>query len=239
MRDIMKKAIITGASRRLGLHITKALLKRGWQVHAVTRIGSSALRELNSEHLIVHEIQSYDKAATLKFIADFRRFSSDLDLLVNNASVYEKDSAISARGPDFYEELFFIHMMFPGLLINGLAKHLSNANGNIVSITDIYADNPNPDYSFYCSTKAGLQNLTIGAAKKYAPTIRANCIQPGPIKFLDDHSEEHKAEVLSETLLNFEGGFDPIVETLEFILDNNYLTGQSIKVDGGRSLVRG
>lgn len=235
----MRRAIVTGASRRLGLHIVSALLDRGWQVHAVTRIGSKALRELNNEHLVIHEIQSYDKSATLNFISEFRKFSSSLDLLVNNASIYEKDSAIAARGPEFYDELFFIHMMFPGLLINGLARHLSNAQGNIVSITDIYADNPNPDYSFYCSTKAGLQNLTIGAAKKYAPAVRANCIQPGPIKFLDDHSEEHKAEVLSETLLNFESGFDPIVETLEFILDNNYLTGQCIKVDGGRSLVRG
>jgi len=235
----MKKAIVTGASRRLGLYITEALLKRDWQVHAVTRIGSKALRSLNNEHLIIHEIQSYDRDSTLKFISEFRKFSTELDLLVNNASVYEKDIAIVNRGPEFYEELFFIHMMFPGLLINGLTRPLANAKGNIVSITDIYADNPNPEYSFYCSTKAGLQNLTIGAAKKYAPHIRANCIQPGPIKFLDDHSEEHKADVLSETLLNFEGGFGPIVETLEFILANNYLTGQCIKVDGGRSLVRG
>ena len=108
-----------------------------------------------------------------------------------------------------------------------------------MSITDIFSDNPHPAFSMYCSTKAGLQNLTLAAAKKFAPEVRANCIQPGPIQFLPTHTEEQKAQVLSETLLPFEGGFGPVFKALKFIVDNPYVTGSCIKVDGGRSIVRG
>ena len=130
-------------------------------------------------------------------------------------------------------------MTMPALLMNALQPSLSEAKGNIISITDIYSDNPNPEFSLYCSTKAGLKSLTLSAAKKWAPQIRANCIQPGPLKFLPSHSEAEKDKVIKETLLPFEGGFDPVFKTVEFIIDNDYLTGQCINVDGGRSLVRG
>lgn len=235
----MKKVLITGASRRLGLFLSERFLELGWQVHALTRKASAELTNLQHENLIIHELEQYNTARVDHFIAYFHQHYSSLDLLINNASIYEKDEQFLSRGVDFYNELFFIHMTLPTLLVSGLISELTESNGNIISITDIYADNPNKAYSLYCSTKAGLQNLTLGFAKKFAPHVRANCIQPGPIKFLDEHDDSHKQTVLSETLLASEGGFDPIFKTIKFILDNTYLTGDCIKVDGGRSLVRG
>lgn len=235
----MKRVLISGASRRLGLHLSKKFVSLGWQVHALTRHASEELRALESELLLVHELGEYNETSIDRFIAYFHQHYSSLDLILNNASIYEKDDQFMARGTAFYDELMFVHMTLPVLLVSGLVSELSEANGNIVSITDIYADNPNQEYSLYCSTKAGLQNLTLAFAKKFAPRIRANCIQPGPIKFLDSHDETHRKKVLQETLLPFEGGFEPIFKTLKFILDNNYITGECIKVDGGRSLVRG
>ncbi len=232
-------AMITGASRRLGLYLCEHLLAQGWRVHAITREASEDLLRLQSERLFIHTLGNYDARAIDRCIAEFRQHSHRLDLLVNNASIYENDSGLMSQGVTFYEALTFVHMTMPALLVSALISELSEAQGNIVSITDIYADNPNPEYSLYCSTKAGLQNLTLGFAKKFAPKVRANCIQPGPIKFLPSHDDAHQQQVLSETLLASEGGFAPVLQTLTFILNNTYLTGTCIKVDGGRSLVRG
>lgn len=166
---------------------------------------------------------------------------SSLQLIINNASVFENDESIGREGYALFEEMMFVHMRLPVLLSDRFhpVMGLHGRAGNIISITDIYADKPNPEFSMYCSSKAGMKNLSISLAKKYAPNIRSNVIQPGPIKFLPEHDNKHKANVLDETLLKSEGGFLPIYQTILFILDNQYLTGSVINVDGGRSLKRG
>ena len=238
-----KTAVITGAGRRLGLFVVEHLLDAGWHVHALTRKNTSALMGMTSEHLYVHELETYTTNNVMRAIDAVRtqQQGSPIHLLLNNASIFENDAQVAHKGISSYEAMVFVHMIMPSLLIEGLRDDLFDtaAPGNVISITDIYATNPNPAYSLYCSTKAGLESLNYGFAKKYAPGIRANAIQPGPIKFLPEHDVSHKEKVLAETLLPYEGGFLPIYQTIEFILGNRYLTGSAIKVDGGRSLVRG
>ncbi|WP_394391056.1 SDR family oxidoreductase [Shewanella woodyi] len=132
-------------------------------------------------------------------------------------------------------------MLFPSLLTHELAPYLFDEKtpGLVVNMTDIYADNPSHQHSLYCSTKAGLENLTRSFAKKFAPGIRCNSIMPGPLKFLPEHSQAQKEQVLNATLLPFEAGFNPVFQTIEFILANPFVTGTAIKVDGGRSICRG
>jgi len=238
-----KSAVITGAGRRLGLFVTKKLLDEGWIVHALTRKLTTDLAALDCERLHVHELGDYTEEGVINSVRGIqeKQASLPIHLLLHNASIFENDVQVEKNGLRRYDAMIFVHMTMPALLTKGLMSSLSNEEspGNVISITDIYSENPNPDYTLYCSTKAGLQNLTDGFAKKYAPFIRANSIQPGPIKFLPEHNNSHQKQVLSETLLPFEGGFLPIYQTIEFILNNHYLTGGSIKVDGGRSLVRG
>lgn len=246
MTDEQKIAVITGASRRLGLFITEQLLKEGWRVHVITRAQSTGLTQLNNKMLVKHCFEdygdgSYSRANVVRAVEDILQQESRIHLVVNNASIFEDDSKVEQKGWEVYESMMFIHMQLPALLIDGLSSCLDNTflPGNVVSITDIYVQNPNEDFSLYCSTKAGLESLSRSYAKKLAPGIRVNVIQPGPIKFLPEHTKDQQTQVFSETLLPFEGGFLPIYQALKFILDNNYLTGVSIPVDGGRSLKRG
>jgi len=239
-------AVISGASRRLGLFLTEQLLKEGWRVHVITRSSSLDLKALSCKHLFIHSCDdatgsSYSCETVSCVLQKIKKQEVRIHLLVNNASVFEDDVTVSKKGWEAYEAMMFIHMQLPALLIESLKTHLSDAiePGNIVSITDIYALNPNQEFAFYCSTKAGLESLTKSYAKKLASGVRVNAIQPGPIKFLPEHEVDHQTAVLDQTLLPFEGGFWPIYQTLQFILQNNYLTGSSIPVDGGRSLVRG
>lgn len=238
-----KTAVITGAGRRLGLFVVERLIDAGWHVHVLTRKNTSGLMEVASEHLYVHELGFYTTKSVMRAIDAIRtkQQGSPIHLLLNNASIFENDAQVANKDVSSYEAMIFVHMIMPSLLAEGLLDELSNEDtpGNIISITDIYAANPNPAYSLYCSTKAGLESLSCGFAKKYAPGIRVNSIQPGPIKFLPEHDTLHQEKVLAETLLPYEGGFFPIYQAIEFVLNNRYLTGSAIKVDGGRSLVRG
>lgn len=238
-----KTAVITGAGRRLGLFVTEQLIDAGWHVHVLTRENTSGLMAIESGRLHVHELGTYAEKNVGYAIDEIctEMHGDPIHLLLNNASIFEDDAQVAKNGISSYEAMIFMHMIMPSLLVEGLIDLLSNNDtpGNIISITDIYATNPNPTYALYCSTKAGLESLNASFAKKYAPNVRVNSIQPGPIKFLPEHDASHQKKVLSETLLSYEGGFLPIYQTIEFIIKNLYLTGSVIKVDGGRSLVRG
>jgi len=233
----MKTALITGTSQRLGLYLCEALLDDGWCVQALTRRASEALRSLQRDTFRIHELGDYSDNSLRQFIDEYARTNQSLDLLVNNASLFRPDPDANENFVNFYQNLVFVHMTMPALLMQGLSKFLNG--GNIVSITDIYADNPSPSHALYCSTKAGLQNLSLAFAKKLAPHVRVNCIQPGPIKFLPDDDNVFKDKILKETLVGTEGGFAPIYKALKFIVDDEYVTGSCVKVDGGRSLLRG
>lgn len=237
----MNTILITGAGRRLGLFLTKAFLAKGWRVLALTRAGSQALTQIKSEHLHKFELPAYSQSEIEQTIAAISQQFGALQALIHNASVFETDVNHAEDAFDFYEQLFHVHMRVPMLLNELCQPLLSNKSqpGNIVHITDIYADNPNENYAMYCSTKAGLENLSKSYARKYAPDIRVNTIQPGPMMFLEEHSESEKQTVLSETLLPMEDGFQPILLAIESLLENHYMTGSSMKVDGGRSLKRG
>lgn len=233
-------AVITGAGRRFGLHMTESLLAQGWRVIALTRrCQQGALADLNHDNLICIEYNALDDSNVDAAIDAILHHSQHIDLVLHNASVYEKDAPHANASAAFYDDLFAIHMKLPARLNMALSDALKRSvreQGNVIHITDIYVDNPNPDYALYCSTKAGSENLMKSFAKLLAPRVRVNAIQPGPVKFLAEHTSAQKAVVLAETLLASEGGFDALERAIYAILDNHYMTGSVLRVDGGRAL---
>lgn len=234
-------AVITGAGRRLGLHMTQVLLTQGWHVLALSRGISGDLEELASLHpqLTIIPCDALDDASVSQAIDTIKANTKHLDFILHNASIYEKDAAHFSDECAFYDALYQIHMKLPARLNRALSDLLFESQrptANIIHVTDIFASNPNPEYALYCSTKAGLENLMISFAKRLAPRVRVNAIQPGPIKFLPEHSAGDKQQVLSETLLPVEGGFEALQQAIESILNNEYMTAASIRVDGGRSV---
>jgi len=235
-----KIAVVTGASRRLGLFLCEHLAQDGYHVLALTRSSSEALMSLSARCAVeVIPVGAYQADDLDEHLDTLLSRYAAIDLLIHNASVFEKDGEVF----DFerYRSLFEVHMALPAQLNTRLRAALDNRAqpGNIIHITDIYADIPNADYAIYCSTKAALESLSKSFAIKFAPGIRVNTIQPGPIKFLPSHTDQVKNAVLNETLLGYEGGFAPIYQAIVSIVANTYMTGASIKVDGGRALGRG
>lgn len=231
-----KTALVTGAGRRFGFEVAKALIEDGYKVFAhynSSKDGVDELSKLGAEPVQADFTRQNDVNA---LVAQVKKDAPTLDLLINNASCFFDNDTVD-NDPEALAAVFQVHNIAPYLLITGLQQQLSNSdNGLIINITDIYTDKPSTHYIAYCAAKAGLANMTQAFAKTLAPDVRVNAIQPGPILFLPEHDNEHKMQVLDETPLRVEGGLKPMIDTVRFLRDNPFLTGESIKVDGGRAL---
>jgi dihydromonapterin reductase/dihydrofolate reductase len=239
----MKTILITGVSRRLGLFLTESFLldDEDTKVIALTRKTNETLRKLEkigNLQIIETDYSSIDSLSHA--ITEIMSQNKTIDLIVHNASRFEKDELHADDIWSYYDSLYEVHMKMPAYLNENLFELLKNKDkpGCIIHITDISVENPYPEFTLYCSTKAGLENMTKSYAKKFSPYVRVNSILPGPIRFLPSHTPAEKEKISNQTLLNVEPGFLPILKGIQFIFDNQFITGSSIKIDGGRSITK-
>lgn len=233
-----KTALITGAGRRFGFELAQSLIREGYRVLAHYNRSRDGIAELESLGAIPLQANFADQNSLNAMIDTVKHTTDTLDLLVNNASCFYDNDTVD-NDPDALAAVFQVHSIAPYQLITGLQQLLSQSgNGLVINITDIYTDSPSPRYIAYCAAKAGLANMTQAFAKTLAPAVRVNAIQPGPILFLPEHDSQHRQAVLNETPLKVEGGLQPMIDTVGFLRDNPFITGESIKVDGGRALKR-
>ncbi|MFC4257980.1 SDR family NAD(P)-dependent oxidoreductase [Marinobacter lacisalsi] len=235
-------AVVTGAGRRLGFCTCQALLDRGYRVFALYRTSTDEIGQLVERGAIALAMDLSDPASIEQGLAHIRSQTSTVQLLVNNASEFTADEPEHGALARQAARLFQINSTAPMMLMAGLSDCLRAGCSSlteptlVVNITDIFVEKPNPKFAAYCASKAALSNLTLSYARLLAPEVRVNAIMPGPIRFLPDHTEQDKASVLAETLLAREGGFDSVVQQIIALLDNQFMTGALIPVDGGRRL---
>ena len=231
--------LITGAGRRLGYEAAKFFMADGHHVIGCYRSHYPEVDELTAAGADLTSLELTDLAAVNQWLDQVLASYESLDVILHNASAFMPTGDDVMAELAMFESYFKVHMQVP-FLINERCVHALRAGpyrgGNIIHITDIFARRPSPRFRTYCATKAGLQNMNAAYAKMLAPEIRVNAIEPGPLEFLPDHTPEDQSLVLAETPLQRMGGFTPVVQTIAYILANDYLTGAHIPVDGGRSL---
>lgn len=230
------RALVTGAGRRLGFYLCEQLVATGWQVTGQYRSERPELGRLRA--LGVELIQAdFTRPEEVAALAHATARHEDLGLIIHNASAFEPLAEDPAEQLAQFDRFYRVHMAAPFQLNQVLAPKLAcNANASIIQITDIYIHGPAPRFANYVATKAGAHSLAMSLARQLAPAVRVNTIEPGPILFLDDHDEAWRQQVLARTPLAREGGLEPIWQAVQLLLGNHYMTGASIKVDGGRSL---
>lgn len=233
--------LITGAGRRVGLHLARRLLEEGAPVIVHYRTPRAELEALEAQGagLVQGDLASVDGA--LAVAEAVRGLTPALRAIVHNASAFAPDATEAQEAAARFQQFFAVHMQAPWLLNEALAPLLRASSAypaDIVHITDIFAERPHPDYALYCATKAGLESLSLSFARRLAPDIKVNCIRPGPILFLPSHTPQARAKVLAETPLGREGGPEPVYRALRALLDNDFITGAALPVDGGRHLAR-
>ena len=241
----MKKTIfITGAAKRIGKEIALCFSEMGWNI--IIHYNSSK----NDAQVLADEINGAnpDSAITVqgnidvkedveKVINEVRDAFPTIDLLINNASTFYP-TPIEDISEEHWDKLVGSNLKGPLFLIKGLKDKLKESKGSIINITDTNLSKGVANYSIYSAAKAGLESITKGLARELAPDIKVNAIAPGAMLEPPDvtWTEEQKSKVISSIPLNRMGSEKDISEAVKFLAKSNYITGQIIKVDGGRSL---
>ncbi len=244
-----KTALITGGSKRIGAVTTRLLHQAGYNVIIHCRLSQQAANELAEElnairtdtaRIILGDLNNetiYDH-----LIEQAVQCWGRLDVLINNASSFYP-TPIGTITLDDWNNLINSNMKAPLFLAQAAAPHLKKTHGNIVNMIDVHAQRPMRDHPVYCAAKAGLSMLTMSLAKDLGPEVRVNGVAPGAIlwptgnKTNDELSEHTKQLILERTALKKSGDPIDIAKTILFLVrDANYITGQIIAVDGGRTL---
>jgi pteridine reductase len=240
-----KVALITGASRRVGAQIARALHGQGMNLMIHYRSSVDAARALQDElnamradsvSLIQADLLDTNLLPSLvaQTVASFGR----LDVLINNASSFYP-TPVGAIGEKDWIDLMGTNLKAPMFLSQAAAPELRKHRGCIVNITDIHADRPMENYVVYSVAKAGLVGLTKSLARELGPEVRVNAVAPGPIVWPEgdpNFDEVSRQRIISHTILKSAGEPSDIARTVRFLVcDAPYITGQVIAVDGGRS----
>ncbi|WP_423823068.1 SDR family oxidoreductase [Salinisphaera sp. SPP-AMP-43] len=237
--------VITGANRNIGAHMAHRFIDEGFAVIAQYRTATEDIERLIARGAITIQGDFADAKASLAVAEaiDEALGAADAPLraLIHNASAFAPTADEVLQAADQFQAFFEVHMRAPYLLNTRLAERLSEPDGrpgDIVHITDIYADHPAIDYDIYCATKAGLQNLSASFARRLAPGVKVNAVQPGPISFESWVDDQQQQSMLDATPLGRTGSPDNIYRAVRALMDNDYQTGAVVAVDGGRRLGR-
>jgi pteridine reductase len=236
-------ALITGAACRVGRGIAEHLAAAGFDIaftyfHSETEAEDLErhLRDQGRRALAIQCDLTQPEEATEAIFASFQKDFSQLDLLVNNASIYQP-SGLHQATVEQMRWFFAIHVESPLLLARRFEPLLQATGGLIVNMSDGMADRPYPPYLGYCTSKAALNSLTKGLARELAPRVRVNAIAPGVVEWPADMPEAERAQYLRRVPLARAGTPRDVADLILYLATGgSYITGQIIPLDGGRSI---
>jgi NAD(P)-dependent dehydrogenase (short-subunit alcohol dehydrogenase family) len=240
-------AVITGSTGRLGSEIALALAQGG--AHCVCHYyeNKGVAEELAAK------IEDLGGGA-IAVCADLARVEQREDLfvkgaelgevgiLVNSAAVFSREPLAGVTAEDIHRT-FDINLVGPILASRYFAQAVQEKTENsdkpvakIINLADVGGIRPWAGYSVYCASKAGLIAVTKSLAKELAPTITVNAIAPGIINWLDEFDEDDKKRRLSHIPARRIGLAKEVTSAIIFLLENDYITGQVLNVDGGQCI---
>jgi pteridine reductase len=236
--------LVTGAAKRIGAAIVKAVHAQGASVaihcHRSAAAAQAFCDELNRERrdsAIVIVADLLDTSGLAGIVTRTTEAFGRLDVLVNNASTFYP-TPIGTITATQWEDLIGTNLKVPLFLSQAAADALRASRGLIVNMIDIHAQRALPKHPLYSTAKAGLIMLTKSLARELSPEVRVNGIAPGPILWPEGGMDaKMQAEIIDKTLLKRSGSPDDIVRAvLFFAKDAPFVTGQILAVDGGRSI---
>lgn len=243
MNDHLKNVLITGAAKRIGAACARLLHSEGCNIFLHYRSSAAEARqlcdELNQQRPDSAKIMQADllNMAELEAVAKEACMAwGGIDVLVNNASSFYP-TAVPGVTERQWDELLGGNLKAPFFLAQALTKTLTDNKGCIVNIVDIHAERGLSGYPVYSIAKAGLAAMTKVLAKELGPAVRVNGVAPGAILWPENSSESANLEILQRVALKRSGEPADIAKAVLFLVkDADYMTGQILTVDGGRTL---
>ncbi|MDR2692971.1 MAG: SDR family oxidoreductase [Chitinispirillales bacterium] len=227
-----RTAVITGASDRIGFELAKECLDLGYYAVIHYRTSPEPAASVFSGDGRVAFIQADLTESPEKFIADVKKLRvPPLAGLINNASLFE---AGDMSAPDHFDRTLTVNALTPLRLSAAFAK--SAGSGWIINITDAHIRSKSRKYQNYRVSKLFLEEITRQQACLYAPAIRVNAIAPGAILPAAGETRESFDYLIKNIPMNRTGAPAHIRQALRFLVENDYVTGSVIPIDGGLGL---
>ena len=242
-----KTAIITGATGELGGAIVVMLAKSGVQCICIYNKNSKQAKELGAvlnrlktKNLFIQTDLTTQKNIE-KVFAEIEKFTTP-QILINTAAVFDK-KPIAELTFDYIRHTLDVNFTVSMImtqkfvaLVHRKIKSRAKPLAKIINITDIVAQNPPAGFSIYSASKSALIAATKSLAKELAPDFTVNAVSPGIINFQKGTSAKLKKRILSHIPAGRTGSPDEIAAAVKFLIENDYLTGQIINVDGGKTI---
>jgi NAD(P)-dependent dehydrogenase (short-subunit alcohol dehydrogenase family) len=235
-----KTVLVTGAAKRIGRAIALALAERGANT-AITYLASQAEAEQTVRALAAHDVDALavrcdlrDPESIQQAMASVIEEFGQLDLLVNNAGVFESE-ALENISVEQWDAMFATNTRAPFLMAKAAHPYLRAARGRILNIGSLGGLHPWATHAHYCTSKAALHMLSKTMAKAWAPEISVNCIAPGMI--VQGEVEEAYEHFARKTPMQRNGTpHDVAAAAIFFATAPHFITGQLLAVDGGLGL---
>ena len=236
-------ALVTGGGRRVGSELARALAAQGASVAVHFNESERGARE------VVREIEERggraksfradltDGVAPGRLIDDVTQSMGSLDVLVNSAAVMVRTPFGETSATD-WDSIFALNLRAPFLLSQAAAPQLKRSHGSIINIADLAAYETWPGYIPHGLSKGGIVHMTKALARILAPEVRVNAIAPGTVLLPDDWSERDEERMIETTPLKRNGSPADVASAMLFLLEAEYITGETIIVDGGRHIRR-
>lgn len=234
-------ALITGASKRIGKAIATHLAANGWNIIIHFNHSEKQATDLLKQLKTDFPTQRFEKfQANLNNIdevinlipAVMKQFGS-FQLLINNASVFD-GGYLKSTSPELFDKQLNINLKAPFFLTRDFANHCKS--GNIINFVDTRISANKSNFAAYSLSKKGLWEITKMAALEFSPEIRVNAIAPGVTLPPEDKNENYLEKLAQNIPMKKPGGVEPILKSIDYILKNNFLTGQLLFADGGENL---
>lgn len=227
--------LITGASQRIGLHCAKRLLADGQPVIVSYRNERPGVQELRDLGAVAIQADLTSEMSILAFIDELKTHTDSLRAIVHNASQWLAETPGDETAA--FTRMFNVHMLAPYLINLHCAEMLQRSTlADIIHISDDVTRKGSSKHIAYCASKAGLESLTLSFAAKFAPRIKVNGIAPALLMFQPDDDAAYRAKTLAKSAMGIEPGPDVIYQSLRYLLDNPYVTGTTLTVNGGRHI---
>jgi pteridine reductase len=232
-----KVALITGSAKRIGREIALELGRRGARIAVHYRSSEAEAKEVAAKNGVVFQADLTLAAAVEEMFRGIEAKLGGLDILINSASAFSAATADETT-PDHWDLQMDTNAKAPFFVAQRAARLMrARGAGKIINIADVAGEVIWHSYLPYSVSKAALIAVNRGLAKAYAPDIQVNAIAPGPVLFPEYYSEQQKQVAIDRTLLKRAGSPQDIVNAAVFLIENDYITGEMIHVDGGRHIM--
>lgn len=236
-------ALVTGAGKRVGRAIAIRLARAGCKVavhyNRSADAAAETVQQCNAAGQTADSFQAdlSDSGAAVSLVSEVRGRFGRLDILVNNASVFEP-MKLDEFEVAAWEKTLQINLTAPMVLVHAAKQDLRRARGRVVNLCDISTARPWPDHIAYMASKGGLDTLTRVLARAMAPEVNVVGIAPGVAAWPESYDAATRERLESRIPLRRAGTPEDIAAAVHFVLrEGDYVSGAIIPVDGGRHIV--